>query len=179
MKPLLRKGILILGSVILLVVTFIVFRNIQFDKGVSALKSGDYDTAMRSFKPLAIIGDSGAQYLLGQMYAFGWGVPRDESLALKWLRKAGKWSKTETETETETETDKAASAAYYIGKDYAEGVGAVPKDELQAVKWFRIAADGGYRQAAELLGKSYSEGLFGLPRDQKQSEYWFQEAKGL
>lgn len=171
MKPLLRNGILILGSVIFLVVTSIVFRKIQFDKGVSALKSGDYDTAMRRFKPLAIIGDSRAQYLLGQMYAFGWGVPRDESHALKWLRKAEKWSK--------TETDKAASAAYYIGKDYAEGVGAVPKDELQAVKWFRIAADGGYRQAAELLGKSYSEGLFGLPRDQKQSEYWFQKAKGL
>jgi len=170
-KPLLRNVILILGSVILLVVIFIVFRNIQFDKGISALKSEDYDTAIRRFKPLAVIGDSGAQYLLGQMYAFGWGVPRDESHALKWLRKAGKW--------TRTETDKAASAAYFIGKDYAEGVGAIPKDELEAVKWFRIAADGGYRQAAELLGKSYLEGLFGLPRDQKQSEYWFRKAEGL
>jgi uncharacterized protein len=57
--------------------------------------------------------------------------------------------------------------------------GAISKDELEAVKWFRIAADGGYRQAAELLGKSYSEGLLGLPRDQEQSEYWFHKAKGL
>ena len=165
----LRYGILFLVSAAVLIPAMIVYRNIQFDKGTSALKAEDYETTIRKLKPLAIVGDSDAQFLLGQMYAFGWGVSKDENKALDWLRRSARW--------TRNEPDKAAAAAYYIGRDYAEGVGAVRKNDAEAVKWFKIAAEGGFREAADRLGRAYAEGLLGLQRDPKQSEFWLSKAK--
>lgn len=164
MKRGLRNGIVLLVSAVALVPVAIAYRNTQLDKGISALKAEDYATTLHKLKPLAMMGDSTAQEVLGQMYVHGWGVPKDENKALKWLRRSARWTK--------TESDKAAVAAYYIGKDYAEGVGVIRKDEAEAVRWFKIAAEGGSRGAAEQLGKAYTEGLLGLPRDPKQAEHW-------
>jgi TPR repeat protein len=85
-----------------------------------------------------------------------------------WFRRAGRW--------TRTEPDKGANSAYYVGKNYAEGIG-IEKDEQEAVKWFRIAAKGGHKEAAETLGKAYAEGLYGLPRDPDQSQHWLRKAQ--
>ncbi len=48
----------------------------DFDAGVAAYDSGDYETAFREFKPLAEQGDAHAQFNLGYMYHKGEGVPR-------------------------------------------------------------------------------------------------------
>jgi uncharacterized protein len=118
-----------------IVLAGIVFRNARLDSGTGALKSGSYAVAYQKLKPLAQLGDSKAQYLLGQMYAFGWGVPKSDEDAIRWFRKAAMWS--------EGTTDPAAAAEYYVGRSYAEGQG-VPKDEVESAKWFRRAAAGGY-----------------------------------
>ncbi|OFW67609.1 MAG: hypothetical protein A2Y74_07725 [Actinobacteria bacterium RBG_13_63_9] len=133
------------------------------------MKSGNYLEAFAKLRSLAILGDGNAQYLIGQMYAVGWGRPKNDEAAMEWFRKAARWPWQESE--------RAASAAFYVGKDYEEGIGAVPRDPMEAVKWYRIAAEGGHRQAAELLGKAYEEGLLGLPRDPAQVEYWRRKAK--
>src|ERR1700741_2059233 len=120
---------------VVLVLAAVVLRNTQLDAGASALKSGAYTAAYEKLKPLAQLGDSHAQYLLGQMYAFGWGVPKSDDDAIRWFRKAGMWS--------EGTTDPAAAAEYYVGRSYAEGQG-VPKDEAESSKWLRRGAEGGY-----------------------------------
>jgi len=47
-----------------------------FDEGVAAYYRGDYETALKEFRPLAEQGDADAQYNLGVMYgnrqAFQW-----------------------------------------------------------------------------------------------------------
>jgi hypothetical protein len=48
----------------------------DFQKGLTAYKSGDYATALREWTPLAKQGDAFAQYNLGVMYGNGQGVPR-------------------------------------------------------------------------------------------------------
>jgi TPR repeat protein len=59
-----------------------------FKDGEAAYQSGDYETAVRLWRPLADRGDAGAQSNLGEMYANGRGVPQDYAQAVVWFRKA-------------------------------------------------------------------------------------------
>jgi TPR repeat protein len=36
----------------------------------------------------AAVGDGAAQWLLGSLYLFGWGVPKDHDTGVKWMEKA-------------------------------------------------------------------------------------------
>jgi TPR repeat protein len=50
-----------------------------------ALRNRSYDTVLREFRSLAEQGDVGGQFLLGQMYYFGLGVPVDFVRAFMWF----------------------------------------------------------------------------------------------
>jgi len=54
-----------------------VFWSQDWQKGLSAYKSGDFSTALRKWTTLAKQGDSSAQNNLGQMYRRERGVPQD------------------------------------------------------------------------------------------------------
>lgn len=167
MTQLSSKGmyVLIIVSVIVIAVALaVVYRNKQFDKGASALKSQNYTEAMNTLKPLAEMGDSMSQYLLGQMFAFGWGVNKDDTKAMEWFRRAGMWYS--------GQGDKAAEAAYYVGEQYAE-----KKKYDEAIKWYRTAAEGGSRQAAEALAKAYEDATLGLERNMELASSWREKAK--
>ena len=56
----------------------------DFQKGLDAVKRGDYATALRDFKPLAEQGDVFAQFNLGLMHANGQGVLQDHKTVVKW-----------------------------------------------------------------------------------------------
>jgi uncharacterized protein len=56
--------------------------------GVDAWGRGDYPTAIKVWRPLAIAGDADAQFNLGQAYKLGRGVPVDLKLAEDWYRRA-------------------------------------------------------------------------------------------
>ena len=60
----------------------------DFDAGYRAYQSGDYETALREWKPLAEQGDAVAQNNFGFMYSEGLGVPQDYMESWKWYRKA-------------------------------------------------------------------------------------------
>ena len=47
----------------------------DFQKGLTAYRSGDFATALREWKPLAEQGHARAQFYLGVMYEKGRGVP--------------------------------------------------------------------------------------------------------
>ena len=53
-----------------------------------AYKRGDYVAALLLSRPLADQGDAGSQWMLGQMYENGRGVPRDYVQAVNWYYKA-------------------------------------------------------------------------------------------
>ena len=87
------SGVKIMGSValtlfiILGIVTisgnFLFFSGTP-DKGFDAMHSGDYETALKEYRPRAEQGDTDAQNSLGIMYNNGWGVDRDIVRALMW-----------------------------------------------------------------------------------------------
>jgi uncharacterized protein len=60
----------------------------DFDKGLAAAQSGDFETALKEWRPLAEQGNADAQYNLGWMYSSGTGVPQDYTQAVEWYRKA-------------------------------------------------------------------------------------------
>ena len=60
----------------------------DFQKGLTAVQSGDYATALREWTPFAVQGNADAQFNLGVMYANGQGFSQDYKTAVKWYRLA-------------------------------------------------------------------------------------------
>ena len=68
-----------------------------------------------------------------------------------------------------------ALAQYVLGLMYYAGEG-VPKDDVEAEKWFRKAAEQGYAKAQLLLSGMYLEGE-GVPKNDIESYAWVLLAK--
>ena len=118
----------------------------DFQKGLTAYERGDYTTALRELKPLAV--NKGAQsllyskknvikaqFLLGWMYHEGKGVPKDDKTAVKWYRLAAEQGH--------------ADAQISLGAMYAFGTG-VLKDYVYTHMWGNIAATNGNTLGAKL-----------------------------
>ena len=131
-----------------------------FDEGVAAYERGDYAAALREFMPLALGGDSSAQYSLGVMYTQGEGIAQDYAEAVRWYRLAADQGN--------------ASAQYNLGVRYHDGEG-VPQNYAEAARWFRLAADQGLAQAQFALGLMYDRGQ-GLPQNYSEAVRWYRTA---
>jgi len=95
------------------------------DEGFSALKRGDYTTALNKFRPLAERGDDRSQFVVGLMYAKGQGVTEDYAEAAKWYKKAAEAG--------------FVKAQINLGILYEWGRG-VSQDYVAAHLWYRMAA---------------------------------------
>jgi TPR repeat protein len=127
------------------------------EDALAAYKAGNFEQALKIWRPLAEQGDGAAQLRLSTMYAEGQGVPKDDAESLKWGRLAA---------------DNGIVAAQLImGARYNEGRG-VPKDAKEAVKWFEKAANKGAAYGQFYLGLMYAGGS-GIPQDKVESFKWF------
>ena len=96
-----------------------------WEDGVAAFKAGDYQKAVRIWKPLAEQGNARAQSMLGSMYANDNGVPKDHAKAVHWFTKAAKQGE--------------EKAQYNLGVGYVKGEG-VPENYVRGYAWVSIAA---------------------------------------
>ena len=108
----------------------------DFAKGQDAYFSGDYQTAMTEWQPLAEAGQVDGQFGMGLLYANGFGVDMNDELALKWYTLAADQGITQAQVS--------------LAKMYRDGFGA-DKDVAQARKWFAIAANLGDSNAGYKL----------------------------
>ena len=60
----------------------------DFQKGLDAYNRGDYQSALREWRPLAEQGNAYAQGNLGFMYKNGRGIAQSDTAAVKWYRKS-------------------------------------------------------------------------------------------
>lgn len=60
------------------------------EAGFAAWQTGDYDAAVRNWRPLADRGDADAQFNLGHAYRLGRGVPQNLTLAEQWYERAAR-----------------------------------------------------------------------------------------
>jgi uncharacterized protein len=110
-----------------------------------------------------------AQSMLGDIYSGGCILPSDmrdnmrsTGEAIKWYKKAG---------------DGGFVCAYHeLGEIFSQGRG-VEKNEHQALEYFLIAANHGYKPSQETLARAYTDELLGLPKDIKLAQYWFDQAQ--
>lgn len=133
-----RKLAVSLGGVALLVASSVLADSALFEKGASAYKRGDYETALAVFRPLAENGDARAQSILALMYSYGEGVPVDDREAARWYRRAAEQN--------------SNVAQFNLGMLYLEGRG-VGQDTDEAIVWLTKAADGGHFRARRELEK--------------------------
>ncbi len=135
----------------------------EIDKGQAAYDSGDYQTAIAEWQPLAEAGHADGQFGMGLLYANGFGVPLDDEQALNWYLLAAAQSH--------------AEAQCNIAVMYANGWG-VPQSDEEAFKWYSLAADQGVTPAQIGVAKMYSGG-FGVAQDKVQAHKWFTIAAEL
>ncbi len=100
----------------------------DYDAGLKAFQAGDFQTALKEWKPLADQGHAYAQNNLGWMYASGEGVVEDDAEAAGWYRLAADQGH--------------AGAQLNLGVMYANGEG-VLQDNVTAHMWFNIAGANG------------------------------------
>jgi len=129
----------------------------DFQRGLASYHAGDWDTALKEWRPLAEQGYADAQSNLGVMYLNGTGVLQDYAEAMKWYRLAAEQG--------------LASAQNNIGFMYENGNG-VLQDYAEAVKWYRLAAEQGSAMAQYNLGVMYSKGK-GVLQDNVMAHMWY------
>ena len=65
-----------------------------------------------------------------------------------------------------------AYSQHSLGGMYDFGIGIVPQDYEEAIRWYRAAAEQGYAKAQDSLGTMYYYGL-GVPQDYIQAHMWY------
>ena len=106
----------------------------NFNNGLEAAQSGDFQTALQEWRPLAEQGDAAAQYNLAELYKNGKGVPQDRDQASIWYRLSAEQGN--------------PLAMYQLGVYFA-GKG----DYSTASMWLTIAAGSGLEEAIYLEGR--------------------------
>lgn len=129
----------------------------DFEDGWAASLRGDHAAALREWRPLADQGHAPAQYNIGQMYRWGYGVAQDHGAAARWFRLAAE--------------NGSAKAAYNLGHMFQHGYG-VPQDLDRAVYWFRLAASQGHVRAQFNLAVLYRAGA----ASSAEAARWYQLA---
>ncbi len=124
----------------------------ELAEAVAAARRGEYATALRNLSVLAEKGDARAQFDIGFMHAYGWGVPRNPAEAIAWYRKAA---------------DQGLPVAqHFLGLAYVNGEG-VQVDDAEAARWFARAAAQGFSQAQYMFGLMNLDGR-GVQKDPVQ-----------
>jgi len=128
----------------------------DYEDGVNAAFTGDFETAFREFTIAAEQGLNLAQYNLGILYFTGQGVSQDFEKAFLWTKAAAEQNH--------------LNAQFNLGSLYLEGQG-IGKDNLQGIDWFTKAARNGHADAAYSLAKLYQAGD-AVKRDLVKAHAW-------
>ena len=121
----------------------------DFDDGEAAFARGNYVEAHREWLPLAVAGDSRAQWGVAHLYLLGLGVAQDVDLAAKWAKKSAEHGYVE--------------GMSLLASLYQRGVG-VPQDIQKAMEWRKKAAQTGDALAQYNLALVYLRGR-NVPKD--------------
>ena len=126
--------------------------------GVAGAQTVSTDTPkIAALRVKANAGDAEAQWLLGNAYISGQGVPKDYTQAAAWFRKAAEQGD--------------AAAQSLLGALYHDGQG-VPQDDAQGISWIRKATDQGDPVSQMMLAELYANGQ-GVPKDAVSAYMWF------
>ncbi|WP_302566961.1 tetratricopeptide repeat protein [Culturomica massiliensis] len=131
-----------------------------YNRGMEYYRNGDYAEALDLFRQAAEQGLSGAQNVIGVMYANGEGVTQSYAEAARWyLKAAGQGN---------------YKAEYNLGALYLDGEG-VPQDVTEAAKWYLKAAEQGMPEAQNDIAAMYELGV-GVEQSFVKAAEWYRKA---
>lgn len=160
-RTMIKKIILLPFFIVLLALVFSDPSMAGYSEGAAAYKKGDFEGALRNWKPLALGGHAMAQFKLGGMYAKGKGVDKNVVMAFEWYSKAA--------------FNGHKRASYNKAFMLFNGIG-VPRDEKEAFNLFhRLAVRNNMQEAQHAVALAYAEGR-GVTRNFKQAKKWFEKA---
>lgn len=127
------------------------------------METQNYGKAITACTEAAQAGDAAAQFHLSAIYTFGWGVAKNPTEALKWLRASA--------------GQRYPPAEYALASRYAAGSG-VPKNGREAVRLLHAAGEQGFLLAQMLLGRAYESGSewLGIKPDVSTAIEWYTRA---
>ena len=128
----------------------------DYEEGVEAAFSGDFDTAFIEFTSAAEDGLSLAQYNLGILYFTGQGVSKNLEEAFKWTKAAAEQGH--------------LNAQFNLGSLYLDGQG-TERNVSEGIDWFVRAAKDGHGNSAYSLAKIFQTGD-SVESDQVQAHAW-------
>ncbi len=185
-----------LSLLILFLLAWTSLASADFQAGEDAYERGDYETALKEWRPLAEQDDASAQTRLGFMYGKGEGVLRDLTEAVRWLRLAADQGNAKAQNElghmysngigvatdaiegnrwTRLAAEQGNSDAQLnLARAYLTGEG-IKQDITEAIRWWRLAAAQGRASAQNNLGVMYQQGR-GLPQNSEEAFHWFRLA---
>ena len=143
-----------------------------FRSGALALKQGEKAKALTSLQYAAENGHPLAQWKLGQMYAKGDGVPRDDLRAFEYYSRI---ASSHVDDRPDTSRARVVSSAFVaIGHYYLDGIpnSTIRRDPTRAWEMFHYAATYFADPDAQYdLARLYLEGV-GAPKDARQAVRW-------
>ena len=139
--------------------------------------AADREEALKWYRRSAQRGYAPAQFILGYLHDGRHHLKYDHEQVVTWYGKAADQG--------------YAKAQYNLGYYYGHGqdesgrlvsggptvwskIG-VPKNPVEALKWYRMAAENGHAQAQFVMGKSYHSGE-GVPKDLAEAVKWWRKA---
>ena len=147
--------------VVAIVLMFFISRvHADYEEGVEAVFSGDFDTAFREFSTAAAAGLDLAQYNLAILYFTGQGTTQDFEQAFKWTQAAA--------------LQGHVDAQFNLGSLYLDGSG-ITKSTVRGIDWLASAARAGHANAAFALAMMYLEGD-PIPQDEVLAHAWAAKA---
>ncbi|MBI1495556.1 tetratricopeptide repeat protein [Halocynthiibacter styelae] len=143
----------------------------DFNTGEAFYSTGDYANAMEEWRPLAEQGDMRAQFFLGEMYAFGLGLSKNRSEAMRWFLLAAEQGHPDAQYNVGRLYDEESD--WSTGETFVEFLsrGGIIEDPTEAARWYRLAAQQGHAIAQFLLGLKYAKGD-GVLKDPEEAELW-------
>ena len=148
--------------------------------------------AVQWYRKAAEQGHKDAQFKLGQFLCEGKGTAKDEKEGLVWYKKAAKQGHAEAKTAAykieeiikkreafdnlvQSANNGVASAQYELAKRFVNGDGVV-RDDAEAYKWYRKAAEQGHADSQNMVGRYLEEGWANVTKNEKEAVEWYLKA---
>lgn len=122
--------------------------------------SFDFSIAEEKVKSMKLTIDPKTQYLIGQLFEFGYSVSEDFEEAINWYAKAAEQGN--------------AMAQHCLGEMYLTGRG-VSHDKKKAFEWYSKAAENGIPPAQYNLGWMFQNGI-GIRQNNTLASEWYAKA---
>jgi TPR repeat protein len=116
-----RGGVLVIALFVMVVLSMAQAHD--YNDGLQAARTGDYNTAVTKWQPLAEQGDAMAQFNMALMYHRGLGVGIDETRAVVWYKKSA--------------SNGYIKAQEFLAAAYQEGWFGLQQDQKKANYWLQ------------------------------------------